>query len=488
MRAEHSRGLRLAAAATGDAEGRLERRLNQSAVSVSVDPAVWGAVEAAAFLLETLRRGPGRLYLHPSGLSALQVESILRGAAAVADDATIDCGPAPRDAVRMHVGTQARANTICVLPDRHGVRLAAGGQQMTQHRPPSALGVVYTAATAAGEAFKYTAAIDATRCVRHDKLAFCPVTLTDDPTVAPMLPAGTKLDLGLVGNGAIGTAHALIIGGLDLTGSHGLLADPEAYARENVGTYSLGTIADADARRPKVDLAAAAMPGWIINRIQRSISAVIAKIDAGEMPWPPVVLTGLDSIEARHDAQGLWPERLIDAATGDTVVGLHDVVPGGPCLRCLMPVPAARGSSAQALADELGLPVDLVMRGDVDLAEQHLANLTVKQRERLAPFVGKPICGLAGALGLNGDSEETYRPSVPFVSQQAACLGVGRLMASVIGVTGLPNVVQYNTLIGPQSMTRLHRRATPGCYCHQRAATISIIRAVRRGLAGTAGG
>ena len=94
----------------------------------------------------------------------------------------------------------------------------------------------------------------------------------------------------------------------------------------------------------------------------------------------------------------------------------------------------------------------------------------------------------ARALGLNGDSEETYRPSVPFVSQQAACLGVGRLIASVIGTTGLPNVVQYNTLIGPQSMTRLHRRATAGCYCQQRAATISIIRASRRGLVGTAGG
>ncbi|HWF17576.1 MAG TPA: hypothetical protein VG244_15435 [Acidimicrobiales bacterium] len=65
----------------------------------------------------------------------------------------------------------------------------------------------------------------------------------------------------------------------------------------------------------------------------------------------------------RHDAQGLWPDRLIDAATGDTVVGLQDIVPDGPCLRCLIPAPIAEESAAHAVAQELGLPVALVMRG-----------------------------------------------------------------------------------------------------------------------------
>jgi hypothetical protein len=44
----------------------------------------------------------------------------------------------------------------------------------------------------------------------------------------------------------------------------------------------------------------------------------------------------------------------------------------------------------------------------------------------------------------------------------------------------LPNFIQYNTLIGPQSMTQLDRHPTPGCYCEQRAATITIVRATRR--------
>lgn len=355
MRAEHSRGLRLAGTATGELETVLEQRLRDAAVSVSVDPTVPGTLEVAACLLETLRRGPGRLSVDPAGLTDGQVREIVCNANVVAEHASID-----------------------------------------------------------------------------------------------------------------------------MAGSHALLTDPETYARENVGTYSLGTITDADGDVAKVDLAAAAMPGWVIEKLKGTVKDSIAKIDAHELRWPPVVLAGVDSIEARHDAQGLWPDRLIDAATGDTAVGLHDIAPGGPCLRCLMPAPAARGSAAQVLADELGLPIELVMRGATDLDGQHLAGLAPDQRERLAPFVGKPICGLADALGLTGNEGDDYRPSVPFVSQQAACLGVGRLIATLTGVEDLPNVVQYNTLIGPQSMTRLHRRPTPGCYCQHRAPTISVVRDSRR--------
>ena len=481
MRAEHSRGLRLAAAATGEPESRLERRLNQAAVSVSVDPTVPGAVLIATFLLETLRRGPGCLNLDPAGLPEPHVASIVRAAGRVAIEATVAVGSPPPGAVLVHVGRMAPPGTICVLADGHGVRLATAGQRLDQRRPPSALGIAYTAAIVGTESFKYMAAIDTTRCVHHSELAFCPVTLSDDLTAAVMLPAATRVSLGVIGTGAIGTAHARILGGLGLAGSYALLTDPETYDRENVGTYSLGTIADADAKRSKVDLASAAMLGWFIDKQRGPVASTIAKVDARELSWPALVLCGLDSIDARHEAQGLWPDRLIDAATGDTVVGIHDVTPGGPCLRCFMPAPIARRSAAAALAEELGLPVELVMHGDIDLNEQHLAKLTIEQRERLAPFIGKPICGLASAFGLTGDSTETYRPSVPFVSQQAASLGIGRLIASLTGVVDLPNVVQYNTLIGPQSITRLHRRPTPGCYCQQRAATIEIVRRSRRG-------
>ena len=44
------------------------------------------------------------------------------------------------------------------------------------------------------------------------------------------------------------------------------------------------------------------MPGWVVDKVQGTVSSAIAKIDTRELAWPPVVLGGLDSIEARHEA------------------------------------------------------------------------------------------------------------------------------------------------------------------------------------------
>ena len=43
-------------------------------------------------------------------------------------------------------------------------------------------------------------------------------------------------------------------------------------------------------------------------------------------------------------------------------------------------------------------------------------------------------CGLAEAFGLSTADSSGYRPSIPFASQQAACLSVGRLIAYVLGM------------------------------------------------------
>ena len=63
-----------------------------------------------------------------------------------------------------------------------------------------------------------------------------------------------------------------------------------------------------------------------------------AAVDSGAVPWFRTVLTALDSADARREAQRLWPDRLIDAATGDTMLGIHDHKHGvGPCLICFFP-------------------------------------------------------------------------------------------------------------------------------------------------------
>ena len=313
----------------------------------------------------------------------------------------------------------------------------------------------------------------------HNRPVFCPVSLSANLTLAPDMPADFAPDLGLIGLGAVGSAQARVLGELAVAPARALLVDPQIYELENLGTYSLGGYLDVELRKPKVDLAAGALSRWTLVPLAGTAEEALGQIDAGSLRWPTTVLSGLDSIPARYAAQAIWPSHLIDAATGDTAVGLHDVRSNGPCLRCMLPPGRLSESAAAKLARELGLPIELVIHGSRRLDETDLEQLTPGSRKRLRPHVGRPICGLADAIGLTGDGAETYRPSVPFVSQQAACLGVGRLIASALGLQGLPNFVQYDALIGPQSMTRQHRGVRPGCYCQQRAVTIRAVRATR---------
>lgn len=473
MRAEHSRSLRLAASASGESESALESRLSQARVSVSVDPDLPGALEVTALLLETLRRGPGEIQLDPHGLGQAEVERLVSAAAGVSETGVISVASPKANSIRVRIANSAPGGILSVLPDGHGVHLRTNGTRLPQFRAPSALGVAFCAAIAAGEIFKRMAEVGPTRCVRLEQLDFCPVSLGGDLSVAP-IEIGEPVDLALVGLGAVGTAVARILGGLGFGPARALLIDPETFAIENLGTYTLGTLADLGA--PKVELAARALEGWSLRLLSGPVEDAIEPVDSGDLPWPRTIICGLDSVKARREAQGLWPDRLIDGATGDTAVGLHEALAGEACLRCFFPDRTPTQSAAQLLSEEIGLPMELLTRGDELLEERQLAGLTERQRVRLAPHIGKPICGLASAVGLGGAEDDTYMPSVPFVSQQAACLAVGRLLASRSGMIELPNTAQYNAMLGPQRMTKITRPPRPDCYCRQRA---EVIRAVR---------
>lgn len=215
--------------------------------------------------------------------------------------------------------------------------------------------------------------------------------------------------------------------------------------------------------------------------IHDPVDEVIRAIDRGEVPWSPTVLTALDSPEARRDAQRLWPDRLIDAATGETMLGLHDHRHGvDPCMWCVFPVDRKSPSGADAVAERLGLsPTDL---GDADalLTEGHSQGKTEEQKRLLRPHLGTPMCGLARATGLSSMGADDYMPSVPFVSLQAACLAIGRLVASHLGLTPNANLVQYDGLFGPQAATAETMLPRQDCICSVRTSAIREVRRNRR--------
>lgn len=482
MSIEHSRALRLAESATGKEASELERRLEGSVVLVGVEPSLPGAHLAARVLLTTLRRLPGRLVLDRGTLPGPLVERLREATAAIDLERGLEItdGASVEATVRLRIGATAPRGTVRIVPDGYGAHLAGDASAgIKPSRPANALGTVFAAALGAGEAFKHTVEVLPGRRRLHRRLRYCPLGLSTNLGAAPDLPENLRFDFGLVGVGAVGTGAALILSELD-AGGKVLLVDRERYAPENRGTYSLGGEREASEFPWKVDVAAAALEDrYEVIRYRGNVEDLAGRIDAGAVPWPHAILSGLDSIEARHATQRLWPNRLIDAATGDTMLGLHDIRVSGPCLTCFLPLDRRGPTSAERLAEATGLSPERLMRGDDPLTEEDLAGLEEARREPISPHLGKPVCGLAQAVALTALEANGYQPAVSFVSLQAACLGVGRLLADKLGISVPSNFVQYDALIGPQNAVLERRRATDGCYCQTRAGTIARVRETR---------
>jgi hypothetical protein len=482
---EHSRSIKLAEQVSTSKGARLQQHLEASHVVVSVDAQLPQAQLTTRVLLTTLRRGPGTLTLVADGLTPACISELEAATAAIDADHPLRIvrrGKSwPDRAIAVHVGPNSSYAVIRIVPEGHGAHVASAATAVIRpQRAPSPLGAIYAAALGAAEVFKHSARVINSRRVLQRHLTFCPVSLSRDLAVAPDLPTRLTLDMTLIGVGAIGTGIVLL---LDALGADGRLVavDRQRYARENLGTYSLGGITEVSSAPWKVDIAQRALPRFDVTPVPDSIDKLIRSVDAGETRWSPTVLTALDSAEARRDAQRLWPDRLIDAATGDTMLGLHDHRYGvDPCLWCVFPVNRGVPSGADAIAQRLGLDVLTLADADAVLTEEHLEGKSEEQLTLLRPLVGTPMCGLAQATGLTSLDADGYMPSVPFVSLQAASLSVGRLIAAFTDCGPPVNLVQYDGLFGPQAATLAQMRRRPECICSERRSTIERVRALRR--------
>lgn len=485
MSVEHSRALKLAASVSEKTASALERHLDSSTVVVSVESEMPQAHLTARTLVATLRRGPGEIVLIANGLEDSFITELQEACAAIDQTRGItvlsESDRLPLGSVRVHVGPTLQAPAIRIVPEGYGAHIAASSAAAIRiGRPGNEIGAVYTASLGATEVFKHTALISANRRVLHRHLRFCPMSLSDDLLAAPDLPTKRAFDLTLVGIGAIGTGIVLL---LDALGAEGriVLIDRQRFALENLGTYSIGGVADVEESPWKVDLAKRYLHRFDVVPVPTAVGDAIQGVDAGKIAWTPVVLTALDSPEARRDAQRLWPDRLIDAQTGDTMLGFCDYRHGiDPCMFCVFP-PDQGPSGAEFVAERLGLSVQELADPDAVLTEAHLHGKTAEQENLLRPHVGKPMCGLAQATGLSRLDADGFMPSVPFISLQAACLSVARLIAATdITVEMRNNFVQYDGLFGPQAATIENMKRRPGCVCDARASAIELVRNSRR--------
>ena len=480
--AEYSRALLLA---KGIAEPglNLPQQLERSAVSLSVDPDVQLADLTARVLLTTLRRLPGPLALHRGSLTPESIEELERVVSEVDPERPLRVlDTVPSGSIHLHVGYSPTAGAIRVIPEGYGGHIVRGATRVTPRRPALPLGAIYTAALGAGEAFKRMASVRDERRIDHEHLQFCPVSLTANLDSIGPLPPSLRADITLGGVGAVGTAIALILAELDIYGQ-ALLIDKQRYAPENRGTYSLGGATEVKNSTWKTAVGAQALEGrFEVTEFRDDVDQLIEGVDRRDFPHHPYVLSAFDNVPARRHIQRLWPDHLIDAATGDTMVGFRDVVAEeGPCLMCFLPDIPGGESSAAVLSRHTGLSVERVGYGDLDLTEADLDALSSVQQRRLRPHVGKKVCGLAKALGLTDLQADGYEPSVPFVSLQAACLAVGRFIRRLLKIACHDNFVQYDALIGPTLATIEGRRRVEDCYCHRHSDTIRKVRLIRSG-------
>lgn len=477
---DFSRILLLGSRATDEAPELLQERLQASAVHITADPAIGGAVLTVRVLATTLRRMPGGVSVDPRCLAPNVASALTDTGERIYPGRGIQLLQAPpQSAIRLHVGTQSRvADVIRIVPDGYGAHITRDADAIVRvARRAHPLGSIYAATLGAAEAFKDAARVRDERRVDHRHLTWCPVALSPDLEIAPMQNRTLSLNLALGGCGAVGTAIAVILQEMDAVGMI-LLIDRQRFAPENVATYSIGDVHNARGRPLKVNLVGRYLARYQVRRFAGDVEELAGLVDAGTIPWPRLVMAGFDSIRARHDLQRLWPDRLIDAGTADTALGIHDVMAEqGPCLMCFLPATTGE-SSVVDLADKTGLSLERLGRGDDPLLEEDIRHLDAERQDLLRPHLGTLVCGLANSLGLVGDGTG-YQPAVPFIAQQAACLAVGRLLAVKLGKTSLPNFVQYDGLIGPRPDCLELRHPAPTCYCQARESIIHQVRTKR---------
>ncbi len=489
MSTDYSRSVRLGGLAAGVDECTLRERMESSRIHLTADGRLSAAAETLEVLVANLRRWPVRLSLDPGrGPGRLDeglVRRLVETAAGIDPDRPLRIGEAQGGApLRLHVGTAPPVGTaVAGVPDGHGARLRHTGHPFPRlNAPGTGLGAVLTAAMLAGEAFKVVAGLPEGKFQVTPVVDFCPVLPGEQPGTAVAPPPVLEQVL-LGGGGAIGTGIALILDLLQVSGEL-TAVDREVFEKPNVTSYSFGTLADAAALLPKVRLIAARLQRVEVTPFHGTIQDCIEAVDSGTLPWPRIVLGGLDSIDARHDLQRLQADLTLDGSTGGpvgTTVALHEALPAGPCMRCYFKANHFGKSAEQRLHELTGLPLARIARGQEPLTERDLEGLDDQQREVVRQFLGRPVCGLINSAELGGGPDDRFRPSAAFVAQQAACLVVGAWIARSTGlVSGPKRRIEYDTRFGPRPDQMIdHRLPSPGCVCQKDRDLISRVREIR---------
>jgi hypothetical protein len=284
----------------------------------------------------------------------------------------------------------------------------------------------------------------------------------------PLLPSEPiSMDAWLIGCGGVSNGWAYTIKRLPVKGRL-IAVDRELLRAENLGPY---IAADRyHLKKPKVNLIRELLhPSIRVTPFLDQWEFFKIRLEHG-LIVPPLVVAGLDNVEARHSVQRLWPGHLIDmGATGLTSqVLVKSLGTEGLCLLGALSRNPDELTYSQRISRQTGLQIDRIANAPTtQLTKEDVAAAPPEKRDRLelARQRGQLLCGYI--LDRETESDETdinFAPAVPFVTSFSGVVGAAETMKRLMGTKQSgPGHLQYSFQSG--RIRAFTMKCMPDCEC-----------------------
>jgi len=391
----------------------------------------------------------------------------------------------------LSVGTCARGDLPWTVINSNGwlARVSSSTHDIVgECRQANPIGAIGAACLGVCEVFKRLIALASERGEMLDNVSFSFWTYsaaTGEP--GPALPPDIRVELLLVGAGAIGSGTAYLLSRLPISG-RALVIDRQYYEDVNWGTCVC--ISTDDIGKEKAQVLATVLASKLSVRGRRvDIETFRRELEAMNAA-PRIVLNGLDDIDPRQEVQKLWPDLVIDGAIGSDFSCQVSCHPWGldvACLRCLFRHPPSTEPWEKVMSRDTGLPESFFADPNATISEEHLATVPPEKRASFSRYLGKTWCSITPEEQAQMLSSEKlapgFSPSAPFVACFSSCMIVTELVRQVLESRTNPEPrFQLNLLWGPQRGTDVPQARRSDCECVMRGRNIERARATRQRL------
>ena len=343
------------------------------------------------------------------------------------------------------------------------------------------IGALAAASLGVSEIFKRLIALKPERGQFFDKLSFSFFNYEITNQAGPEIPANLSIDFMLVGVGAIGNGIVHLLQSLQISGTL-LVIDKEDFKEENLGTCLL--VGSGDVNRPKINLAKRLLDGKFKINVNKGLISELLPRFGKEFPFPKLVVTALDNVDARREVQRLWPDLIIDGAIGELgcQVTLHPWDKNLSCLMCDYEKQPIRAEEIQS--NSTGLRESRLDDPESEISEEDVAFAPDDKKNWLRNRIGKKICSVVSEATIEQISHEKqaagFRPSVPFVACLSACMVTAELTRHAMKEKELLETgFQFDSLIGPHFGKPMAHSRKFTCMCTQRKDVIQALRQKR---------